>query len=185
MLFVDGENVTARGQEISKERSLEFEAGQHFKRDVYLWPRGANPRKPLFPSHSSGARLFEYAVRAYYYTSTTGDDSILEDVRKSLWELHFTPSVFRKSKGARSKGVDITLTKDMLSHAFHGHYDVAVLCTGDGDYVPVVEEVKRMGKIVHLLAFASGLNPRLKYACDDFFDLAEVFNKLPIKTPSP
>ena len=33
----------------------------------------------------------------------------------------------------RSKGVDIILTKDMLSHAFPGNFDAALLVAGDGD----------------------------------------------------
>jgi len=31
----------------------------------------------------------------------------------------------------------------MLSHAFLDHYEVACLVTGDADYIPLVEEVKR------------------------------------------
>src|SRR4051794_12186407 len=45
-----------------------------------------------------------------------------------------------------AKGVDISLTKDMLVQAFLGNYDIAVLVAADGDYLPVVEEVKRLGK---------------------------------------
>ena len=44
----------------------------------------------------------------------------------------------------RAKGVDIALTKDLLSHAFLDNYDAVVLVAGDGDYVPVVEELKRL-----------------------------------------
>ena len=34
---------------------------------------------------------------------------------------------------------------------FEDHYDVAVLIAGDGDYVPLVEEVKSLGKVVYVL----------------------------------
>ena len=70
--------------------------------------------------------------------------------------------MLQKVKGRPSKGVDIALTCDMLSHASHDNYDVAVLIAGDGDYVPLVDEVKRLGKLVHLVFFQStGLNPKL------------------------
>ena len=41
---------------------------------------------------------------------------------------------------------------------------------GDGDYVPLVEEVKRLGKIVVCVFFdvGNGLSPALKIACDEF-----------------
>ena len=48
----------------------------------------------------------------------------------------------------------------MLSHAFRDNYEVAVLVAGDGDYVPVVQEVQRLGKIVFVWFFENeGLNP--------------------------
>jgi uncharacterized LabA/DUF88 family protein len=63
-------------------------------------------------------------------------------------------NVFKKDKqGRKTKGVDITLTRDMLSHAFRGNYDVARLIAGDGDYLPLIEEVKRLGKRVQVCFF--------------------------------
>jgi hypothetical protein len=183
MLFVDGENLTARAQTVATKRGVQFETGPNFERDAFIWFRSCNPRRSLYRP-AAGAGLDDHAVRAYYYTSTTGGDVAEERVRRALWEMHFAPVVFKKPKGARSKGVDITLTKDMLSHAFHGHYDVAVLCTCDGDYVPVVQEVQRLGKIVHLAALTSGLSEKLKVACDDFFDLDPRFNQFPTVKPA-
>jgi uncharacterized LabA/DUF88 family protein len=65
----------------------------------------------------------------------------------------------------------------MLSHAFNNHYDVAVLIAGDGDFVPLVEEVKHLGKRVLLIFFseADGLNPALKLAADDYCDWTNGF----------
>jgi uncharacterized LabA/DUF88 family protein len=51
---------------------------------------------------------------------------------------------------------------------------VAVLVTGDGDYLPVVEEVKRFGKRVVLAFFEhseAGLSPELRRAADEFYRL--------------
>jgi uncharacterized LabA/DUF88 family protein len=99
-------------------------------------------------------------------------------VRKALWDLGFHPEAFKKTKGQeKAKGVDIALSKDLLSHAFLGNYDVAVLVAGDGDYVPLIAEVKRMGKVVYVLFFSeSGLNPELQLASDRFFDLMPFFS---------
>jgi len=184
MLFVDGENLTARAQAMAKERDVTFETGPHFKRDVFIWLPGLNPRQQVLPPHiHQGLRLDDFATRAHFYTSTVGGEGEQESVARSLRDLHFQPVVFRKGKGQRSKGVDISLTKDMLWHAFYDHYDVAVLCSGDADYVPVVQAVQRLGKIVHVLALSSGLGEALRDASDDFFNLDLRFNQFPIVKP--
>ncbi|MBC8725818.1 NYN domain-containing protein [Paraburkholderia sp. 31.1] len=64
-------------------------------------------------------------------------------IQESLKDLGLeAPRVFKKpSKEQRSKGVDITLCTDMLLHASRKHYDIAVLVSGDGDFVPLIEAV--------------------------------------------
>jgi uncharacterized LabA/DUF88 family protein len=122
-----------------------------------------------------------YAIRAHYYTSLVGDEPRLNDVKKAVRLLGFQPHVFEKlSQEKKAKGVDITLTKDLLVNAFQDNYDVAVLMAGDGDYVPVVEELKRMGKTVYVVFFTedcAGLNDNLRWASDKFFTLSETFKK--------
>src|SRR5262249_28661329 len=86
--------------------------------------------------------------------------------------LSFDPQVFKKeAQSQRSKGVDITLTKDMLSHAFLGNYSQALLVAGDADYVSLVQEVKRMGKNVFVAFFSEprfGLSEELRLTADNF-----------------
>lgn len=121
----------------------------------------------------------ESATRAYYYTSAVGDGDKITFVRRQLRALGFDPQVFKKPTGsAKSKGVDITLTKDMLAHAFQDHYDIAMLIAGDGDYVPLIEEVKRHGKNVYVCFFAEpglGLAEEVRLVADRFFDFTNVF----------
>ena len=63
------------------------------------------------------------------------------------------------------------MTRDILCHGFRNHYDLAIIVTGDGDFLPVIEEVKRMGKQVGVAALSSGLSPRIHMAGDFFIDL--------------
>lgn len=46
----------------------------------------------------------------------------------------------------REQGVDIALTKNMLKNAFLNNWDVAVTMTGDADYRPVIDELKRLAR---------------------------------------
>lgn len=99
----------------------------------------------------------------------------ITQARTNLRDLGFHPEVFRKEKGRRSKGVDITLAKDTLSHAFFGNYDVTVLLAGDGDYVPLVSEVKRLGKVVYSVFFKTSMNTELRLASDHTLYLDDLF----------
>ena len=51
-----------------------------------------------------------------------------------------------------------------------------MLLAGDGDYVPLILELKRLGKVVYVAFFsASGLSPELRLAADGFFELEPFF----------
>src|SRR2546422_8798188 len=175
MMFVDGENLVCRAQEIAAAARILLQTGSHYDRDVFVWLPGLPPTIANIAQPRKGPRLEEYAIRSHYYASVIGDEQRLLRIRSAVSSLGFQPIVFKRSRNQRqSKGVDITLTKDMLVHAFNNNYDAAVLMTGDGDYVPVVEEVKRMGKSVYVVFFEDesfGLNRELRLACDKFFKL--------------
>jgi hypothetical protein len=149
MVFVDGENLTVRAQQVAKDAGVRLSEGPFYSRDVFVWTPGWPATKGMAPDRES-IPLQASPVRAYYYTSVVGNEEKIRSVKEALFELQFTPKVFKKSKTRGSKAVDITLATDMLGHAHHDDYDVAVLFAGDGDYVPLVEEVKRLGKSVRV-----------------------------------
>jgi uncharacterized LabA/DUF88 family protein len=157
MLFVDGENLTARAQQVARDAGVRLLEGPFYSRDTFVWipywpaSRAMEVERENIPLQATG-------VRAYYYTSVVGDEQRIRSVQEALFETQFTPKVFKRSKTRRSKAVDITLATDMLGHAHRGDYDVAVLCAGNGDYVPLVEEVKRLGKGVRVAFFEGSLS---------------------------
>jgi uncharacterized LabA/DUF88 family protein len=171
MAFVDGENLTIRAQQIPELKAFNLEAlPAYYLRDVFIWA----PTESLDYTLKNGFHLGGVPTRAYYYTSVVGDDLMILSVRERIRAMGFDPQVFKKDSGSRrSKGVDITLTKDMLTHAFFNHYDAAVLVAGDGDYVPLIQEVKRLGKNVFVLFFGEqhGLATEVRLVADQFSDL--------------
>lgn len=53
-------------------------------------------------------------------------------------------------RGTEEKGVDTRIVTDMMSLAWSGGYDVAVLVSADRDFIPVAEELQKRGlKGVH------------------------------------
>lgn len=71
----------------------------------------------------------------------------------------------------RQKEVDVSLACQMLRSACHDQYDVAILVSGDRDYVPAVEAVQSEGKKVELAFYKSNLSSVLKTTCDSFQEL--------------
>lgn len=176
MAFVDGENLAIQGKKVAADNGITLIEGENYRKDVYVWLPKTKATTRI--GHAAAPTpIFRFATRAYYYTSLVGSDEDITSVRRSLRELGFDPQVFkRKASQRKSKGVDIALTKDMLSHAFLDHYEVAVLIAGDGDYVPLVEQVKRLGKPVFVWFFENyGLQDELKLASDWFCDLTPLY----------
>jgi hypothetical protein len=114
MLFVDGENLTIRGQKLAASNQLDLLEGPNYRKDCFFWFRGSPAITARFQVSN---RLRESALRAYFYTSVVGDDSVLNSVRNQIRDLGFNPEVFKRDADQKkAKGVDIALTKDMLSH---------------------------------------------------------------------
>ena len=62
--------------------------------------------------------------------------------------------------------MDIQLATDMLSNGFSDNYDIAILVAGDADYVPLIEEVQRLGKLVYVTFFRQCTGKELLLSCD-------------------
>ena len=179
MAFVDGENLTIRAQRVAADNEVKLAAGVNHLPNVFIWFPGASA---VFDRGHAGLGVLpltvqERAVRAHYYTSGRGDDGKSRAGEEALRVLGFQPEVFKKARrDTKAKGVDVALTKDLLGNAFRDNYDVALLFAGDGDYVPLVEEVQRLGKLVFLAFFGNyGLNEDLRLVADGFTDLEELF----------
>jgi uncharacterized LabA/DUF88 family protein len=179
MLFVDGENLTFRGQKFATKNNLTLKAGDYWKEDCFLWM--PNPRPIKRPHCITGEveALDPDGIRAYYYASLQADHPEIDQTEKVLRKIGFAPKVFKKEDRQRkSKGVDIALTTDMLTHAFQNHFDVAILVSGDEDYCPLVNRVKSLGKQVWVWSFSQkedGLGPELWKASDVFIPLNSLF----------
>jgi hypothetical protein len=175
MMFIDGENFTIRGQQFAEGNSFNLKKGPWFMRDTFLWFPNRPGTLTVTNTESAPLQVQPHAIRAFYYTSLVGDDNKMRQVRKSLHEIGFAPQVFKKAdKNKKSKGVDIALATDFLSNAYNDNFEVAVLVAGGGDYIPLISEVKRLGKVVYLVFFldkAYGMNEELLLASDRNFEV--------------
>ena len=66
---------------------------------------------------------------------------------------------------------DVELTLDMIRSAHDIRPDTIVLASGDGDFVPVVLELRRMGIRVEVASFSSSVSRKLLLRCSGHIDL--------------
>lgn len=72
------------------------------------------------------------------------------------------------------KGDDIYLATDMLSFAYENKFDTAVLVSGDGDFVPAIKKVQKLGKKVENAYFSVSRSTFLRKVCDSSILLDEI-----------
>jgi len=65
------------------------------------------------------------------------------------------------------KGVDVKLAVDLIVNAYKDNYDVAVLISNDADFIPSIEEVKKLGKQVYNVSFKKTKSYHLNMICNN------------------
>ncbi|TFF89961.1 MAG: NYN domain-containing protein [Promethearchaeota archaeon] len=66
------------------------------------------------------------------------------------------------SQQTYEKKVDVKIAIDMVSYAYEDAYDVGVLVSGDGDFLPLIKKIKKLNKEVEIWAFNYSLAYILK-----------------------
>jgi uncharacterized LabA/DUF88 family protein len=127
-------------------------------------------------------------ARAIYACACTGDEDKAHEMRVRLRNYGFEPLVVREPKNLRQKrvdarerlgliekpkGCDIAIATRMVADAATDLYECCFLFTSDADFLPAIEAVRRMGKVVWVFGFASALPERSPYLYvpDRFVDL--------------
>lgn len=184
MYFVDGENLAMRYQAMVEKGYKPLNGILHEK-DVYVW-------------HSDIIKEeIQNILRVTYYTYATGEENYILEIKKEIQAIlypfkgeqsgggggggpfvitfqtrrfgNIVPCVFKKSKkSAKRKGVDIRMTIDMLNSSLMDNVDSIYLLSGDGDFIPLIQEIMRRGKQVYVMALSDGLNPELQVSADGF-----------------
>ena len=82
------------------------------------------------------------------------------------------------------KEVDVSLAVEMLEHALLNHYDIAILISGDRDYVPVVQKVQAAGKRVEVASYEEFLsNDRELQMVADIYHHLKVIPFISLSSP--
>ena len=132
-------------------------------------------------------------VKTFYYTALLDPDYDLEKYekhKKLLDDLRKIPKFsvvlcdLRKIKIGKKvkyeiKGDDIHLAHDLLMGAFDNLYDTAIIVSGDADFIPIINTLKkRFGKKIGNCYFRRTSSFKLRKACDFSINMNMVIGKL-------
>ncbi len=121
-------------------------------------------------------------IRAFgYVISTKGGEE------KAFFEALVNLGIETRAKelqefysGAKKADWDVGLTIDAVRTA--EIVDTVVICSGDGDFVPLVEYLQNNGRRVEVMAFDRSASLKLKEATDEFIDLGASSGKFLLRT---
>ncbi len=164
MIFIDGNNFYHGCRNILKRCDVDF---------------------PKLSQLLTGERKL---IRTYYYNAPLSRD---EDEERFMQQQKFFETMRRlpytevrlgrlilRGNTYIEKGIDVAIAVDMLDMARMDSYDTAVLITGDGDFSPLLETVKRWGKNVEVAYFNAGFSNALQDTADKTIYLDEFANIL-------
>jgi uncharacterized LabA/DUF88 family protein len=143
-----------------------------------------------------GHRMF---VRAYYYVAPL-DIEINEEKywshQRFLDKLRQIPNfevvlcALKKIKSDGGyvyvvKGDDVKMSNTLIMGAVDNLYDIAIVVSGDEDFIDSINIVKkRYGKRVENAYFSKSSSSNLRKACDVTINLNKIINKIEVKKSS-
>ena len=128
---------------------------------------------------------YKIVYAAWHQGLYTSKDASAEQLKRDRDQYHdlmhagVDPKFLPMSQKLREKGVDVALAVDALQVGLGNMIDVAVLVTGDGDFVPLVRALNKQGVRVLAAYFAfeskdgskSFINERLLAAANYAVDI--------------
>lgn len=110
-------------------------------------------------------------IRAFGYvvSTKTGEEKPFFEALTSLGIETRVRDLQEFYGGQKKADWDVGIVIDAVRTA--PNVDVVVLCSGDGDFIPLAEYLKAQGKRVEILAFEKTTSSRLREVVDEFFDL--------------
>lgn len=121
-------------------------------------------------------RTFAYVVR-----TKTGEEKAFFEALTKLGIETRVRDLQEFYGGQKKADWDVGIVIDAIRTS--ANVDVIVLCSGDGDFIPLVEYLKNQGKRVEVVAFGRTTSSKLKETADEFLDIGEDPRRylLPIK----
>jgi uncharacterized LabA/DUF88 family protein len=114
-------------------------------------------------------------IRAHAYSPTdpdpSADQQFLTPVKSQGYRL--TTKNYRTfASGAKKADMDLDLCMDVVRLVVAKAVECIVLCSGDGDFLPLLEFCADNGVRVEVASFVEATSDELRQACDRFYNLS-------------
>jgi len=122
-------------------------------------------------------------IRPYYYTADDRNPHLktfFEVLEMFGYDVRLV-DITKRDTGNIQKGVDVKLAIEMLSFGHDERYKCAILCSGDRDFIPLVQAVKDLGEKVYAAAFNHSCAEEIKRIPDKWFNLTEVVDQIKLE----
>lgn len=164
MIFIDVRNLMSSARKDSSFAMVDFVfLARHLKGPRKLIAAYAFDSKGILESEEGTRRFHDYLrYKGFRVIARNGFDV----------------------ENRQQKEVDVAMACQIVVHALKDNYDVAVVVSGDRDFLPAIQEVQAAGKRVEVAAFDNSFSEELRRAADVFIDL----DKLPVlsmRSPTP
>lgn len=184
LVLVDGENLSLRYRQMIAEGRMAA-AENIVNGDYFVWNPGV-----------LSAWLWDI-LRISYHTSVVGDQVAVDAARAAISEVRFkcraevvalyektqmfrtaegrlVPQVRKRASRTRKESIcDTAISVEALRAAYRDQAQKIVILSGDGDFVPLYQELMHSGREVVVGAFSSGLSREVPLIVDSFFDIDE------------
>jgi len=155
MIFIDGSNLHWGMKAYNRENRTNLKID--YSKLVSLLLKGRSLvrvmyycSKPVPPGRTSQIKFLDY-LRSV-------EIQVIEKPLKTRYDPVSNSSRYVE------KGVDVALATDLIGMAWEDAYDVAVIVSGDSDYVGAVRKVMSKGRNVEVASFRRSLSRELKNA---------------------
>lgn len=176
----------------SKERLVIFIDGSNFYhsvRDTFGMHDNVDLGAEGFAKLIETLKGSKMLIGVYYYNASLDrghNEEIYWKQQKFFAELKRIPGfhvvLCRLRKDGEGKytvkGDDIQIAVDMIRLAYENAYDTAILVSGDGDFVPAIKTVQKLGKKVGNAFFRKTSSDFLKRVCDSSVLLDEIIAEI-------
>lgn len=138
--------------EHQRKARLSISGVHEFVRDEVAKSEGVDRRRcQIVDSHYFRGRPTAKMARDedMLYRERQWDDVL---VREGV-TMHFLPLSPNREGGREEKGIDVWFALEAFELAMYKRFDISVLVTGDGDYVPLVRKLNTLGTRVMLLGW--------------------------------
>ena len=81
----------------------------------------------------------------------------------------------------KEKGIDVAIALDMVIAGIEEKFDVALLVSGDADFIPAIKILQDRGKTVEVAQFQNVISWHLRHAANKVHELDQHFEELILK----